>query len=118
MSAEALSFLPDPNPLAATAIQPLVDRIVATYRPVQIWLFGSRARGDHRQDSDWDLLAVVDDATPDEMFDPAVVWRLLDLRHVHADVVILPASEFEEDTDTPNTLAYPVTREGRLVYER
>ncbi len=25
-----------------------------------LWLYGSRARGDHRPDSDWDLLVLVD----------------------------------------------------------
>ncbi len=100
------------------AIGPLIDRIRASYKPRQIWLFGSRARGDARPDSDWDLLAVVDDDTPDELFEPEVMWRLLDLRHTHADVVVLPHSEFVEDADTPNTLAYPVTREGRLLYGR
>ncbi|MGV8093624.1 MAG: nucleotidyltransferase domain-containing protein [Mangrovibacterium sp.] len=27
----------------------------------KVYLFGSRARGDHRPDSDWDLLILVDD---------------------------------------------------------
>jgi predicted nucleotidyltransferase len=98
-------------------IQPLLDRIVASYHPRQVWLFGSRARGDAREDSDWDLLAVVDDSTPEHLFDPEVMWRLLELRRFYADVVVLHVSEFEEDADTPNTLPYPVTREGRLLYE-
>lgn len=37
-------------------------------------LFGSRARGDFREDSDWDMLAVVDGGSrDDQMFD---LWRL------------------------------------------
>lgn len=33
----------------------------ATLPPgAKIWLFGSRARGDHRGDSDWDLLVLID----------------------------------------------------------
>src|SRR5687768_4457841 len=40
-------------------IAPLIDRIREQFHPRQIWLFGSRARGDNRDDSDWDLLAVV-----------------------------------------------------------
>jgi len=30
-----------------------------------LWLFGSRARGDARPDSDYDLLVVVDEVSPD-----------------------------------------------------
>lgn len=46
-----------------------MNRILSKYlrklRPIRnriesIWLFGSRARGDHRPDSDYDLLIVVD----------------------------------------------------------
>jgi predicted nucleotidyltransferase len=99
-------------------IAPLLDLIRERYDPVQIWLFGSRARGDNREDSDWDLLAVVDDDTPDAMFAPDVVWHTLRLDRYRADVVLVPASEFAEDANTPNTLAWPVSREGRLLYER
>lgn len=106
------------NIVIASTIRPLLERIRVVYDPRQLWLFGSRARGDAREDSDWDLLAVVDDATPDRLFDPEVMWRLLDLERYPADVVLLPRSEFLEDADTPNTLAYPVKREGCLLYER
>lgn len=104
--------------LVVEPIRDLVHRIIAAYQPVQVWLFGSRARGEAHEGSDWDLLAVVDDATPERMLDPIVVWRTLALKDVYADVVVIPASEFIEDADTPNTLVYPVTREGRLLYER
>lgn len=108
----------NPAIVIASAIRPLLERIRVVYDPQQLWLFGSRARGDAREDSDWDLLAVVDDATPDRLFNPGVMWRLLNLERYAADVVLLPRSEFLEDVDTPNTLAYPVKREGRLLYER
>jgi predicted nucleotidyltransferase len=102
----------------AEPIRALVARIRDRYAPLQIWLFGSRARGDARADSDWDLLAVVDDQTPEALFDPEAVWRLLDLRSVAADVIVMPRAAFVEDADTPNTLAWPVSREGVLPYER
>jgi len=61
---------------------------------------------------------VVDDDTPEVLFAPDVVWQTLRLDRFRADVVLMPATEFAEDVDTPNTLAWPVSREGRLVYER
>ncbi len=78
-------------------IAPLIDRIREQYHPRQIWLFGSRARGDHRWDSDWDLLAVVDDDTPEAKFAPGFVWQALGLDRFRADVVVLPVTEFVED---------------------
>ena len=86
--------------------------------PLQIWLFGSRARGAARPDSDWDLAAVVPDDARDELFDPAVLWRLLRQDAFGADVLVFPKSEFEEDRTTPNTIPFVVAREGILLNER
>ena len=36
----------------------------------KVWLYGSRARGDYRPDSDWDLLVLIDrDKVSDDDFD-------------------------------------------------
>ncbi|HEX7665501.1 MAG TPA: nucleotidyltransferase domain-containing protein [Polyangiaceae bacterium] len=41
------------------AIQELVDRIVAAFHPERVVLFGSRAYGEPRPDSDVDLLVIL-----------------------------------------------------------
>jgi uncharacterized protein len=51
------------QPINISQLRFLLARIEETYRPLQVWLFGSRARGDARPDSDWDLLVVVPDDT-------------------------------------------------------
>jgi len=40
-------------------LQTATDRLVAEFRPEQIWLFGSHAWGEPQADSDVDLLVVV-----------------------------------------------------------
>jgi predicted nucleotidyltransferase len=46
------------------ALDEIVRRLVASYQPLEVYLFGSKARGDSGPDSDYDLLVVVpDDAT-------------------------------------------------------
>lgn len=42
----------------------LIRRIVERLDPEEIWLFGSRAEGRGRPDSDYDLLAVLGDGLP------------------------------------------------------
>jgi predicted nucleotidyltransferase len=46
-------------------LRTLLVRIEERYQPEQVWLFGSRARGDAEPGSDWDLLVVVPDSTAD-----------------------------------------------------
>ena len=41
-----------------------VDRIVQAMQPEAIYLFGSRARGEGHADSDYDLLVIVPDDSP------------------------------------------------------
>ena len=113
--------LSTPSPGAAAdlqSLQTLLTRIKERYNPLQIWLFGSRARGDARPGSDWDLLMVVPDDLPDRECDALTIWRLQKGSGVHADIIACRATEFREDWNTVNTISHVVAREGRLVYER
>lgn len=47
-----------------SAIDPLLARLREHYRPLEIWLFGSRARGDAHATSDWDLAAGIRSVRP------------------------------------------------------
>ncbi len=61
------------------ALKPLVARIVRDAGPLDIWLFGSRARDEARAESDWDLLAVLPDDADDALLDPAFgMTRMID----------------------------------------
>ncbi len=95
----------------------LLDRIIHAWQPVSIRLFGSHARGEAAAASDWDLLVVVPDGTPD-VDDPLAGWRLKKDFEVPSDVLLCRSSEFEEDRDTPNTIAFEAAHAGVLIYER
>lgn len=96
----------------------LLERIEAQYHPEQVWLFGSRARGDFRPTSDWDLLVLVPDSAHDDELDPLVAWQVQKGSGVYADVIPVRSSEYRASVDTPNTLAYDVSREGYVIHER
>lgn len=106
----------------AIDVQPLailVDRIEAQWHPAQIWLFGSRARGNATDASDWDLLVVVpDELTDDAVDDPMIGWRLQKGSGVYADVIACRMIDFESARRTPNTLAFEAATNGVLLYER
>ncbi len=105
--------------LDISPVRPILARVIERWHPLAIWLFGSRARGDARPDSDWDLLAIVADCPePADFDDPMTVWRVKREPGVHSDLVLYRASEFEEDRTVPNTLAYSTVIDGVLLYER
>lgn len=65
----------------------ILERIVDTLDPEEVWLFGSRARQTHGPDSDWDLMAVLPDTAPDHQLDLAAVWSdLRELRRMCVEV--------------------------------
>lgn len=105
-------------PLDLRPLQTLLARIEAQYHPEQIWLFGSRARGDARPESDWDLFVVVRDDTPEEQLDLRFLWQLKRGCGVPADVIACRAGEFREALDTVNTLSYVVAKEGVRIDDR
>lgn len=99
-------------------IAPILERVVQRWNPLQIWLFGSRARGDAGVDSDRDLLAVVPDCPePADFDDPRTVRRVKRQPDVPSDLIVCRASDFEADRAVPSTLAYATQLDGVLVHE-
>ena len=97
---------------------PLLSRIIDAMRPVQIWLFGSRARGSARPTSDWDLLVVLPDDVVDDELDLVHAWQTVRDLRIPADVIPVRLSEFEEARDHAGTLVRTVVGEGRCIYAR
>ena len=80
--------------------------------PAQVWVFGSRARGDERPDSDWDLLVVFDDRNAAAAEDDRTLWRLSREAGLAADVVGITAGDARAARDVANTLMYASSREA------
>lgn len=98
--------------------KPLLDGVIRVFNPVQVILFGSRARGDHREDSDIDLYVVVDDDTPDERLTGRQVGRArLDYPKA-VDIVLARRADHDRRRVLIGALAKRVSEEGRTVYER
>ena len=73
----------------------MVDRLVAELQPIQIYPFGSRARGTAAADSDFDLLVVFDDGAPNRNADYDTVYAPRMGLGIGCDVVPCRASELE-----------------------
>jgi uncharacterized protein len=99
-------------------LRPVLERLVARLGPEEIWLFGSRAENRARPNSDYDLLAVLPDGTPEAELDPVRAWSIVRGLGVPVDVVPCTRSEFEEEKHEIDTLARAAFLRGVRLYER
>jgi excisionase family DNA binding protein len=106
---------------AAITVDPwlpaIVGRIVRLVDPAQIVLFGSRARGTAREDSDYDLLVVVDELPARRETRLAIRRALADLG-LALDIVVAASAELAADRRGPRGIVQWAAEQGRVVYER
>ena len=84
----------------------------------KIILFGSRARGEARTDSDWDIMVVVDKSLTRSVywkFYLAVKRRLAKSR-IPNDIVVVPKSLFERKRRIVGNIAYEAYSEGVTLW--
>lgn len=80
----------------------------------RILLFGSRARGTARPDSDWDFLIIVDRVLERPLrlrLETNIGVRLV-LERLPSDVLILAESQFDEHKRDVGHIAYYINKEG------
>ena len=107
---EQLTQIDDP------ALADFVQRLVEIYHPLRIYLFGSRARGDWGPDSDYDLMIVVPDDTPEEKGQRQAMHRAKRETRAWSDVLVWPQSEFEETLHLRASFPATIVREGTVLY--
>lgn len=100
------------------AISFLVGRLTAALRPEAVFLFGSRATGTARADSDFDLLVVMPDDGNVESPDYFAAHAPVAGCGLGVDVVPCALSDFAAERDEPGTLPFAAAHEGRLLYAR
>ncbi len=98
------------------ALAALIDSLVAAMHPREIWLFGSRARGDHTEYSDWDLFLTFDGALEER--DYCRAYEAAAATALPCDLMLCDAREFVDYRDVAGSLSEIVAREGHRVYQR
>jgi predicted nucleotidyltransferase len=99
-------------------LERLVRRVVEAMNPLEVWLFGSRAENRERSTSDYDLLVVMPDGTPEPELDPVHAWRLGWEVRVTADIIPCTRSEFDEEKNEIDSLPRAAMLRGHKIYER
>lgn len=103
-------------PSHPAALEEIVDRLVRALAPERVYLFGSRARGDAKADSDFDFLIVVADSDLPGHARDRLALRALRGLGVPVDVIVLTRAELDRKRGVVCSLPATVEREGRLLY--
>jgi excisionase family DNA binding protein len=107
-----------PGEPIASELERVVQAIVTSVQPDGVILFGSRARGDFRADSDFDLAILA----PDGVARRHVAMRAYESlaavadRSVAVDIVVLTPSILVAERDLAGSIAREVAREGVSLY--
>ncbi len=99
-------------------VQTIINRLIETLTPISIYLFGSFAKGNYNNDSDYDFYIIMPDDSGNMIDLSQKAYRSLKgLKRRPVDIVLNSKSVFEQRLKG-NTLEAIVNREGKLIYER
>ena len=98
-------------------VEAAIERIVETADPLKIILFGSYVRGRSDENSDLDILVVVEDRVKSAREEAVRIRRAL--RGIcTVDILVVSVTRWEELRDVPGLVYREILKTGRVVYER
>jgi len=106
----------DPGLVTEAKVIAAVQRIVELANPLRVVAFGSRARGDHRRDSDLDLAVIVEKYDPKT--DKRPIWRADIDEWMDMDVLVYDSERERQLGESPLSLQHEVLKEGVLLFDR
>ena len=97
-------------------IKRLTELLVKAAKPNRIIMFGSQARGEAGEDSDFDVM-VVEDVVSDRVGEMVRLNRLLRSLDIPVDLLVVSAEKFNYWCDTPGNVYFEAATEGEVLYE-
>jgi len=104
--------------LTEATLTEITRRLVATYQPEQVVLFGSHAWGEPDANSDVDLLVVLSESDEPAYRRASAGYRSLFGLGVPCDVWVRTREEVLREAPLSTTLMHKIIREGRVLHGR
>ena len=99
-------------------LEEVKNRLVATYQPEKIYLFGSYAWGTPDDESDLDLLIIIRESDEKSHKRCIIGHRALWGLDISKDIMVYTQDEFNARVTDPTTLVYKIGNKGKVIYAR
>lgn len=97
-------------------VNEVIDRLVDVYHPIEIYLFGSYAWGHPTDESDLDLLVVVEESGKKRYERPVPGLLALFGLNISKDLIVSTRDEFVQNSRDKSSLYFKIKRDGIRVY--
>jgi uncharacterized protein len=105
-----MSFMDSP-------LEKAIEIIVQVADPDKIILFGSRARGDNKKDSDYDICVIKRDVEHRRKLAQKLYRSLYGVR-IPIDIIVETPENFDEFKDDPFLIYKQISIDGVLIYDK
>lgn len=99
-------------------IQEVIERLIKAYNPLKIYLFGPYAWGNPDEDTDLNILLIVESSDEkvykrgDRAFDALLSFK------IPINVTVFTKQEFDKFSQDVTSLSYEVKNRGKILYAR
>ena len=99
-------------------IEEVKRRLVDVYKPSKIYLFGSYAWGTPHEESDLDILIVIDESQERPIKRSFNGYKALWGLGIAKDIIVYTNDEFEASAQKEASLQYKIKHHGKVIYAR
>jgi predicted nucleotidyltransferase len=99
-------------------IEEVKNRLIKTYNPIAIYLFGSYAWGNPTEDSDLDLLIVIEKSDERRYKRQRIGFDALWGLGIPKDLFVYTKEEFEQGLKDKMSLCSKIKKDGKVLYAK
>ena len=104
--------------ITQVTLEEVKKRLIKVYNPLKIYVFGSYAWGGASEESDLDLLIVVEHADKKDFWRANAGDEALVGLGISRDIIVYTQEEFDRMAEKISSLCYKIKKDGKLLYAR